>query len=196
MNLFYDDLPTSYEFDGTVYEFHSDFREWIKFELLMTDEDIPLADKKLLLIKLIFPVIPPDPALWNFLLWFYQCGKVPVTTNAKAKKSNPNKKTAAIYSFEHDDGYIYSAFLEQYSIDLVDVPYLHWWKFKALFKSLHDCKISKIIEYRSEKIDSKTSDSRGAFLREMKKIYALPKSLCEQQKIEELRRMNEEWDKK
>ena len=39
MSLLSDEpLPTAFEYDGTVYEMHTDFREWIKFEMLMTDE--------------------------------------------------------------------------------------------------------------------------------------------------------------
>ena len=63
MSLFDEPLPTSYEYNGVTYEMHTDFREWIRFELLMTDPDIIPHEKPLLLARLIFPVVPPDPNL-------------------------------------------------------------------------------------------------------------------------------------
>ncbi len=190
MNMFIDPLPSAYEYEGRIYEMRTDFREWIRFELLLTDKDIPYKDKFGLLQKIIFPVVPPDPKLWDFLLWFYACGKKPARTDSK-KASAGTKKQADAYSFEYDDGYIYAAFRELYGIDLVDIEYLHWWKFKAMFRSLHDCKITDIMGYRTEKITSKTPDYRKDFLNEMKKIYALPRSLSEEQKLNELRRIKE-----
>lgn len=187
MSIFNDPLPESYEFDGRIYPFQTDFREWIKFELLMTDTDIAPRDKAYTLQRIIFPEeLPHDARLWDFILWFYACGKQQQNTKGTGKK------TAAIYSFEYDDGYIYAAFEELYGIDLIDTPYLHWWKFKSLFRALHDCKFTEIMGYRAEEIDSKMPASRQARIKQLKEIYALPRSLSEQQKIAEAKRIMEQ----
>ena len=47
-------------------------------------------------------------------------------------------KDIKIDKTSYDDDYIYSAFLSQYNIDLQDIKHLHWWKFKAMFKSLNE----------------------------------------------------------
>lgn len=191
MNLLYEELPAVYEYGGKQYEIRTDFRDWIRFELLFTDHDVPMRDKKNALLRIIFPVVPPDPDLWEFILWFYQCGKEShgVKSDSKSVKA---KKQAAVYSFEHDDGYIYAAFMDVYGIDLTELEYLHWWKFKSLFRGLHDCKFTDIMGYRAEEITKKTPDYRRTFLQEMKKLYALPRSLSEQQKIDELKRIKEQ----
>ena len=188
MNLFNDPLPIAYEYGGRVYEMQTDFREWIKFELLLTDIDIPIADKVSRLTEIIFPTVPPDEQLWEFILWFYKCGRESPKVKTKSVRA---KKQTAVYSFEHDDGYIFAAFMEVYGIDLVDVPYLHWWKFKAMFRSLHDCKITDIMGYRSEDTD-KAPEYRKKFVEDMKRLYALPRSLSEQQKINELKRLKKQ----
>lgn len=196
MSLFDEELPMQYEYDGVTYEMHTDFREWIRFELLMADPDILPREKPLLLARLIFPIVPPDPKLSEFIIWFYSCGrKPPKVKSRKPAVSQSQKKNAAVYSFEYDDGYIYAAFLEQYGIDLTAVEYLHWWKFRALFKGLHDVKICSIMSYRSEEITSKTPESRKKQIAELKRIYALPKSLSEQQKIDEARRLMEMYER-
>ncbi len=190
MNLMYEELPAVYEYGGKQYEIRTDFRNWIRFELLFTDWDVPMRDKKNALLRIIFSVVPPDPNLWEFILWFYKCGKEAREVKSAKTKGAKAKATAAVYSFEHDDGYVYSAFLEVYGLDLTAVEYLHWWKFKALFRGLHDCKFTDIMGYRAEDLDE-APDYRKKFLRDMKKLYALPRSLSEQQKIEELKRLKE-----
>ncbi len=190
MNLLYETLPAVYEYGGKQFEVNTDFRCWIRFELLFTDQDVPMRDKKNALLQIIFPTVPPDPDLWEFILWFYQCGKKSPEIKANGK-SGKAKKQAAVYSFEHDDGYIYAAFLEVYGIDLTELDYLHWWKFKSLFRGLHDCKFTDIMGYRAEDLDE-APDYRKKFLRDMKKLYALPRSLSEQQKIDELKRIREQ----
>lgn len=195
MNLLYEVLPAVYEYGGKQYEIRTDFRDWIRFELLFTDRDVPMRDKKKALLRIIFPIVPPDPNLWEFILWFYQCGKEAHATKSGDSKSVKAKKQAAVYSFEHDDGYIYAAFMDVYGLDLTELEYLHWWKFKSLFRGLHDCKFTDIMGYRAEEITKKTPDYRKTFLQEMKKLYALPRSLSEQQKIDELKRIKEQMTK-
>ena len=190
MNILINPLPMNYQYNGIEYPFHTDFREWIKVELIMADEEILPNEKAGIIASIIFPKVPQDIKLWDFLIWFYACGKNPPTVKSKKASS---KKNTAIYSFEYDDGYIYSAFIEQYNIDLTTIDYLHWWKFKAMFKSLHDCKFTDILGYRSEEIDSKMSEKQKSRIKELKQVYGLPKSLSEQQKIEEIRRINERF---
>src|SRR5699024_5448427 len=81
------------------------------------------------------------------MLWFYKCGKEDEEeTSQKVKKEN----TKRIYSYEFDNELIYSAFKDQYNIDLQEIEYLHWWKFKAMFDSLKDdIKIVEIKRYRA-----------------------------------------------
>lgn len=189
-NLFCREPPTAYEYGGKRYEINSDFRCWIRFELLISDEDISPREKRGVLERIAFQTVPPDPKLWEFILWFYQCGKVPQKSE---NKGGGSKKQAAVYSFEYDDGYIFSAFLEQYGIDLTSIEYLHWWKFRSLFRGLHDCKFTDIMGYRSEKIDKDTPTYREKFLKDMKKLYALPKSISEQMRIDELKRIRDSY---
>lgn len=192
-NLLFGTLPSAYEYNGRIYEMQTDFRDWIKFDMLFTDEDIPMKDKFSRLIEIIFPIVPDDITLWDFIMWFYHCGKKRPTAFAGngAGKGTDGKKRSAVYSFRYDDEYIYSAFLEVYGVNLASIPYLHWWEFKAMFNSLHDCKFTDIMGYRAETITSKTPAYMKDFLTKMKKIYALPRSLSEQQKIDELKRMKE-----
>ncbi|WP_042265038.1 Gp15 family bacteriophage protein, partial [Clostridium butyricum] len=91
------------------------------------------------------------------------------------KEQYSSKKGSDIYSFKYDDEYIYSAFLDQYNIDLQDIDYLHWWKFKAMFKSLKsDNKIVEIMGYRNMDLNSIKDTDQKAFYKKMQDIYKLP----------------------
>ena len=41
-----------------------------------------------------------------------------------------------VMDFEQDAGAIYASFMQAYGIDLIDIPFLHWNKFKALMAGL------------------------------------------------------------
>ena len=113
------------------------------------------------------------------MLWFYSCNENKQNENKKAD----NKKGKQIYSYEFDDKYIYSAFMEQYNIDLNSIKYLHWWKFRALFNSLNeDVQFSKIMSYRAINLNEiKDKDMKKRY-RKLKTLYALPDMRSEEEK--------------
>ena len=152
MNILIDKLPT--EVEGL--ELNTDFRTSILFELLMQDKDISNEDKVALSINLYFNRQPTSyqemDKMTRTIIWFYSCGnkkKELKKNNQKEEIVKKDKKRKQIYSFEQDDFLIYSAFMEQYGIDLNETK-LHWWKFKAMFDGLNDnILFSKVMGYRS-----------------------------------------------
>lgn len=170
MNMLINSVPDGLKIAGTEYKIHTDFSVWIEFEKLLFDES-KNAHKTISDIKnLIFcdkqPPQRADEETVNKILWFYRCGK-------KLQKSSHTSEKE-IFSYDYDDGYIFSAFLEQYHIDLEQTK-LHWWKFHALMLSLSDStEFVKIMGYRSVEINSKMTASQKAFYQKMKKQYKLP----------------------
>ena len=175
MNLLIDLVPKTITIDNKEYEINSDFRTSILFELLMQDKSIKDNDKIYLALELYYPNIPDDiNSAIEKMLWFYRCGKDLITSKKiflnyqelKSKRKGKGKSDIKIYSFEYDDDYIYAAFMDQYGIDLQDIKYLHWWKFKAMFRSLkEDTEIVKIMRYRSMDLSKiKDKDSIDKYL--------------------------------
>lgn len=175
-NMLINPLPTTVEINGDYYVINSDFRVTIEFELLMQDTDTDDAQKARKALELYYPVIPADlDAAVDRIMWFYQGGKRYRQEQAKRTGSFDPDDRRRIYSFEYDDDYIYSAFLSQYNIDLQDVAYLHWWKFRAMFHTLRaDMKISEIMSYRSMDINGKMTAEQRNYYQKMKDLYALP----------------------
>lgn len=178
MSILIDSLPKTVSIDGMEYPIHTDFRAAINFELLMSGslEDYEKTEKALQIFYGDYVPVNLQAAL-DKILWFYTGGKDEV------QKELGNKT----YFFDHDDEYIYSAFRDQYDVNLQTVDYMHWWEFLAMFKSLRDDnEISKIIGYRAVKIDSKMSKEQKAFYKKMKRMYAPKKDEEEVKRQKEL----------
>ncbi|EJO5349568.1 bacteriophage Gp15 family protein [Clostridium botulinum] len=183
MNMLIDLVPTTIEVEGQNYDINSDFRTSILFELLMQDSSIVEEDKIIQALQLYYPVIPSNINIAvDKMLWFYRGGK-----DIEPSKGSGRGKSTQIYNFEYDDDYIYSAFLDQYGIDLQDIEYLHWWKFKAMFKSLKEGnEIVKIMGYRSMDLSKIKDKEEKRYYRKMQELYKIPINRDEKDKLEEI----------
>lgn len=181
MNIITDGLPDCVEIDGGTYYINTDFRVWVKIELLFSD-DVPEGYRLPLALGLAFDTIPENKEeAAEALLAFYSGGKnTEKKPSGKKKKSRKNRR---IYSFEYDSEYIYAAFLQAYGIDLADVK-MHWFKFKALFAALPDeCLMSKIMGWRALEITKDIPEASRKRYAELKETYRLPLSQTEEEKI-------------
>lgn len=182
MNILIDLLPHEVEISGEVYSINSDFRTSILFESLVQDDEISDKEKIIKTLELYYPVIPKsiNEAIEK-ALWFYKCGKEDINDSSNGGEG---RSSDIIYSFDYDDDYIYAAFLTQYGVDLQDIEFLHWWKFKAMFKGLkEDNEIVKIMGYRAMTISNNMTKEEQEFYRSMKRLHAIPKSKKQRQKI-------------
>ncbi|MEG2018069.1 MAG: bacteriophage Gp15 family protein [Clostridium sp.] len=184
MNLLIDVIPKSVNIEGEDYEINSDFRTSILFELLMQDNTIREEEKIFMALELYYPVIPKNiKEAIEQMLWFYRCGKEVTSSKGSSKGS----RVTQIYSFDYDDDYIYSAYLDQYGIDLQDIEYLHWWKFKAMFKALKEGnELVKIMGYRSMDLSKIKDKDQKAYYNKMKKLYEIPVAKDEREKLSDI----------
>lgn len=185
MNILIDILPNEVDIEGENYKINSDFRTSILFELLMQDNSMSEEDKIIHALELYYPVLSKNiNEAIEKMLWFYRCGKDIVSA-----KGTGRGKSTQVYSYEYDDDYIYSAFLDQYGVDLQDIEYLHWWKFKAMFKSLkEDNEIVKIMGYRAMDISKIKDKEQKDYYKKMKDIYKIPSNINkdEEEKLDEI----------
>lgn len=64
--------------------------------------------------------------------------------------SGEDDPSEPVMDFEQDADAIYASFLQVYSIDLIDVPFLHWQKFRVLLGGLGgDCALGRRIALRT-----------------------------------------------
>lgn len=189
INLLTEPLPDSLLICGKEYALDTDWRSWVRFELLVTETDLP--DERLYLplaLGLVFPDEQPPMTEETLaaVMSFYRGGDLP--DNCAAGQARQSRRRKRIYSYEYDSGYIYAAFLQQYSIDLRTAQ-LHWWLFRALFHALtEDVQMVKIMGYRSMTIDKGMTDRMREHYKELKANYKLPLTASEAEKLEEMKR--------
>lgn len=157
MNLFYEPLPTTVMVRGKTVRIRTDFRDYISLLDMLKDKDIKSVDKLLILSEYFLDDVeisqPAIDALRDFMSADFSDGEASQTGTVRQKN---------LFSFSIDYPYILSAFLRDYGIDLIDIKYLHWWKFRMLFDGLsEDNEIKKRIMYRGINLNEiKDSEER------------------------------------
>lgn len=155
----------------------ADFRDMIRLEGLLLDEQLPEVVRYAAALELFYTEPVADAELaWQTMLWFYGGGGNGHTREEKQDNEGAEHKKPRPYDFEQDADLIYAAFWGQYGIDLAEVDFLHWWKFRALFLNLDEQQqISRIMGWRTA--DTKGMDRKtAARYRRLKRIYALEKN--------------------
>lgn len=182
MNLLLDDLDKIVK-KKIKEDFNTNFKNSILFELLMQESNLSSEAKVYQALKIYYPninqITDVNKAIDN-MLWFYKCGK---DDEEKTSQKTIRENTKRIYSYEFDNELIYSAFKDQYRIDLQDIEYLHWWKFKAMFDGLKDNnKIVEIMGYRAVNLSKIKDKEMRKHYKKMQKLYALPDMRSEEEK--------------
>lgn len=173
MNVFYEELPEALEINGREYPVITDFREWIRFSDMLKS-DIPQEFKLEFLSEMFLEEVPDlytedgieevMDAITSFLSLsgteFPDISSDEANSEEESEEVEYEEQRAkkAIY-YEQDAPYIISAFRREYQIDLLSVPYMHWWEFRMLLDGLsEESQIKKRIYWRTcdvSKMDKK-----------------------------------------
>ena len=165
------------------YKIKTSFKQGIKFELLMQDREVSKEERVMLALNIFYKDLKEITSAEEIekriedIIWFYKCGKDEETSQEKGKN-----KQKQIYSYEFDDGRIYSAFIQQYNIDLQKED-LHWWQFKSLFENLtEETQIVQVMSYRAMDISKIKNKKEKKKYKELQELYKLPDMRSEEEK--------------
>jgi hypothetical protein len=169
MNLFYEELPMSVMVHGKTVRIRTDFRDYIRLLDMLKDKDVKPMDKLLILREYFLDDIEITQfsidALCDFMSADFSDGEASQTGTGRRKN---------LFSFSIDYPYILSAFLRDYGIDLIDIKYLHWWKFRMLFDGLsEDNEIKKRIMYRGMNLNEIKDPEERKRIRKIQKVIEL-----------------------
>lgn len=172
--LLYEELPTEILVGGESYSIITDFREWIRLIDLVESDDINTENKARLVLEWYKEEIPYDTveaikALTHFLKGEYPQDDTGTETGKKTASQVP------VFSYSYDAEAIYVDFMRVYGIDLLDVEYMHWWKFKALSANLpEDSEFKRRIYYRSVNLAEIENKKERDRIAKIKNKIALP----------------------
>lgn len=169
-------LPTSFRIGGKKYEISSDFRTMLELEEIFSSDDLTDAQKAEQVLRLFYGCIPENvEEAAEKLCFFWQGGRRENPDKRRRQTAGDDFYHRPIYSFTHDAGLIYGAFLTQYGMDLTDVEYLHWWKFKAMFECLEDDRLIKeVMRCRAVEVKGDMPQAQKDYYNAMKRRYELP----------------------
>lgn len=164
IDLIYKGLPQCIVISGESFPVYTDYRIWMRF----CNEFERWDQKGKLDISYIFseciPMILQEEDIKAVLDFAYPPSVVPTGTG----KSNER-----ILDYEIDSDYIYSAFLGQYGIDLLETE-MHWHKFCALLHGVNkSTRLHEIMGYR--RYEGKDKDYQR-----LKAAWSLPVVLTEE----------------
>lgn len=155
-------LPNTVTVGGKAFSINTDYRVWMRFVT-----EFEKWDKKGSIdISYLFPIGQPifraQSDYDGIFAFAYPQNVVP--------RGEPS--TEKIYDYMIDSDYIYSAFMQQYGIDLLSVD-MHWHQFRALFNGIsEETRFHEIMGYRAytgEKIKS-----QDELYRKLKNAWELP----------------------
>lgn len=148
MDLTKKSLPNTVSVGGRDFSIYTDFRLWMKFEI----EVSRLRRGETIDVKYLFKNEHPEHCDLRELFQFSR-------PQSPLPRSITHSNVIAM-DYELDADLIYSAFLGQYGIDLLEVKELHWHKFLALLRGLNEStRLREVMGYRCyEKNTSKNRD--------------------------------------
>lgn len=168
MDLTRKGLPNVIMINGSPFSIYTDFRLWMRFEIEVGKLKRGQVMDTSYLFKNDMPAYCNIPELFSF-----------------SRPYNPlprqigHQPDALALDYELDGELIYSAFLGQYGIDLVEVEELHWHKFLALLKGLNDStKLREVMGYRCYE---KSTDTKRDIYAELRRAWEIEKITEEEQ---------------
>lgn len=167
-------MPKEVLIGGFNKEINTDFRCSIQFENLIKEYDLENEEEAIKFyedaIKLYYGNIPNKlkAEAVEKMMWFYRCGK---DINTEEVEGTQKEK---IIDYNYDANKIYAAFKDQYSIDIQEIEYLHWWKFKALIEGFkEDNEINKVMSIRATDI-TKVPKEQKEYYSKLKRLVKIP----------------------
>lgn len=157
--------------------FNPDFRcVLLMFEIAEDDVLFPAQKKKLIVENFEVEHSDIEEAYKAIRNWF--ANESIETDSEESEEGEPIDEP--IMDYKEDAELIYSAFLQQYGIDLWEIEFLHWHKFKALLLGLtENTQFKKVIEIRSIDLSKIKDRETAEHYRKLKSYYALPNKQAE-----------------
>lgn len=143
---------------------YADYRNMIRFEQILDDDSLTDVQKTMLGVSQLFDELPPGglERAVDRLQWFYSRGKAASEEDGQ----QGGKKSVRAYDLIYDAPCVYAAFRQAYQIDLIEIPYLHWWAFLALLENLPDSTAM------AQRMQLRAMDLKGIKDKKMREHYA------------------------
>ena len=136
-------FPSHTEIDGNLYLINPDYRNILRIFAILKDKKVPEEKRVGKLVQWFFAddkktELPYETAIKSFTDFINpQSGKNENTAKRfMPEHSDDDGEKEKRFDYDYDAEEIYSGFMSEYNIDLVEVDFLHWYKFRILLGNL------------------------------------------------------------
>lgn len=171
-------LPNTINVGGKDFSIYTDFRVWLKFIIFLQKRKVLKNTDLSFLFKNDMP----------FKINIQDLIKFAIPEQKLPRNIKTSDEKVVSIDYEIDSDYIFSSFLEQYGIDLIEIEDLHWHKFLALLRGTKGTFLADIISYRNYRKDTRKDVDHYEELKEAWEIVPEPTEE-EKQALEEFSRM-------
>jgi len=172
-NLLTDVLPQSVVVDGREYPIRWTFQHVVKVELALHAPELDENERWLAALLLFYDgEVPDDLQQAVAQMCAFLINNKP-KNKAQKSAAKRQKEAPALFSFEHDDDYIFAAFMQHYGINLARVNDMHWFEFRALLHAMDDCPFTQIKSWRGTDL-SKFKGKERQWYQELKTYWQIP----------------------
>jgi hypothetical protein len=161
-----DNFPVEMEIYGVLYAINADFRTVLRIYKIFEQYDVSVELRNKKAIELFFGKLYPKDEPMKYFEYF-------VNKGASKDEENDDKPPEMCMFLDAD--VIYTSFRMQYGIDLINIPFLHWYEYLMLLSGLgENTPLRGRIRIRTwDTKNLKGKDLADAL--ELKKKYAIPK---------------------
>lgn len=176
INALYEPFPETVKVNGEEAVILTDYREWIRFADLIHKKDLDDNIK----IKLLANWFEQPPKIMtaaeiNALIDFYKATVLESCNDVEDDESEETDIAKPVFDWCIDARYVIGDFRRCYHIDLLNIEYMHWWKFKSLFFALpDDAMCQKRIAYRSINLGTIKDDKERARIARIQRSIVIP----------------------
>lgn len=167
------------EYQGQTYRLNLCFDNVLQFYKLMDDQDVSESNKILIAFEVFFDSDAVNYVLNNsdteLLVQGVEKVASYINESSYGASSGSGDVSARSFSYEQDAEAIYSSFMQQYHIDLINEQgSLHWDKFKALLHGLNDKTwFGQIIQIRETDVGQIEDVKQKQEVQQLQDYYAL-----------------------
>jgi Bacteriophage Gp15 protein. len=185
-NMLLDELPETVTIDGREYPVNWQYQCIIEVDNALHDPDIDENNRRLAALSLFYDCDIPDNILGALeQMYGFLVADKPMN-RAQKSAAERYKNAPAVLSFDHDDEYIFAAFMQMYGINLNRMKGIHWYEFRAMLNALDDCPFTRIRNYRGTDLSKIKDAKERSRMAEIKALYELPVSQAEQDAMDEI----------
>jgi len=180
INILHESFPDSVRADGRSYPVQTDFRRWLRFNDLNADKNIQANEKIIALVMFLKqrPLPHITENLVSELLAFYRADSLeyrPEQDEGEEEEQEMPPIRPPVFNWCIDARYVLGDFRQFYQIDLINIDYLHWWKFMSLFAALpEESQCSKRMAYRSADLSQIKNEAEKTRIRKIQRAIMLP----------------------